>query len=255
MYLCAKFQITPVMILKELHKLSVFHKSDVLSLTGNENSAKELLRRYKKTGLIVQIKRDFYAVTDLANQATTANKFEIASNVSPTSHLAYHTAIAYHGLATQIFNRIYVADSKRFRNFEFEGIDYFFCESKISEGIVNPPFNSLVHVTDLERTIIDCIDNTGLAGGLEELVLALALVTLVKENLLLKYLQAYNKQVLYQKAGFVLSYFDNLRLSEVFFKECKSKIGKGINFLTSDGDSTVFLKNGNCTLPKIFCHF
>jgi predicted transcriptional regulator of viral defense system len=192
-----------------------------------------------------------YAANDLASKAAIAGKFEIGSNVSPTSYIACHAALEYHGLATQIFNRIYVADNKRFRNFEFEGIFYEFCESKIADGVVNPAFNSLVKVTDLERTLVDCINNIGLAGGLEELVSALALVGLVKENLLLKYLQTYNTKTLYQKAGFMFSCFkENLRLSDNFFDECKSKIGKNVSFLTDDGSSTTFYKEWKLYAPE-----
>jgi predicted transcriptional regulator of viral defense system len=204
----------------------------------------------------VQIRRDLYAATDLANKATIVTKFEIGSNVSPASYIAYHAALEYHGLATQIFNRIYVADIKRFTDFEFEGISYIFCQSNTDEGIVHPPFNSLLKVTDVERTIIDCLDNIGLAGGLEELVLALSLVGLVKENLLLNYMEAYNKQVLYQKAGFILSYFrEKFRLSDNFFAECRSKISKSVRYLTDDGNSTVFFKEWKLYAPENILSF
>ena len=38
------------------------------------------------------------------------------------------------------------------------------------EGIVRPAEHVSVRVTDVERTILDCIDRPDLAGGLEELV-------------------------------------------------------------------------------------
>ena len=41
--------------LEELHRLRIFSKRDVLSLTQDDNAAKELLRRYKQMGLISQI--------------------------------------------------------------------------------------------------------------------------------------------------------------------------------------------------------
>jgi predicted transcriptional regulator of viral defense system len=108
----------------------------------------------------------------------------------------------------------------------------------------------MVRVTDLERTIVDCIDNMGFAGGLEELILAASLVVLVKEERLLQYLEAYNKQILYQKTGFILSYFQNMRLSERFFYVCKSKVSKNVSFLTNDGQSTSFFKEWKIYAPE-----
>jgi predicted transcriptional regulator of viral defense system len=238
------------MQLEELHKLGIFHKKDVVSICNSDNSAKELLRRYKKAGLISQIRRDLYAVNDLAYKMVIPAKFEIGSNITDTSYLAYHAALEYHGLATQVFNRLYIASEQRFKNFEYEGITYCCCETKFYDGVVNPQFNSMLKVTDLERTIIDCIDNIGLSGGLEELIMGLALVTLVKEPALLKYLEKYNKRILYQKAGFILSYFKKeFHLSDDFFKICKSKIGKSVGFLTDKSNSTTFFKEWSLYAP------
>ena len=113
--------------LEELHKLGIFHKRDVVSICNNDNSAKELLRRYKKAGLISQIRRDLYAANDLAYKMIIPTKFEIGSNITGTSHLAYHAALEYYGLATQVFNRLYIASEQRFKNFEYEGITYCYC--------------------------------------------------------------------------------------------------------------------------------
>jgi predicted transcriptional regulator of viral defense system len=139
--------------LEELHQLGIFHKKDVLSFIKDDNAAKELLRRYKKTGLISQIRRDLYSVNDLANKATLATKFEIASQITPSAYLSYHAALEYHGLANQVFYELYVSSEERFNNFEYEGISYTYCKSGISPGVVKPPMDSLVKVTDLERTV------------------------------------------------------------------------------------------------------
>ncbi|MDR0988136.1 MAG: hypothetical protein LBM06_01555, partial [Prevotellaceae bacterium] len=59
------------------------------------------------------------------------------------------------------------------------------CESRLSTGILNPTGNPLVKVTDLERTVIDCLDYIDRAGGLEELVACLTLITYLKEDKLM----------------------------------------------------------------------
>ena len=237
--------------LEELHRLRIFSKRDVLSLTQDDNAAKELLRRYKQIGLISQIRRNLYSANDLANRTTLATKFEIASQITPSAYLSHHAALEYHGLANQVFYELYVSSEERFNNFEYEGISYTYCQSGISLGVVNPPLDSMVKVSNLERTVIDCIDSTGRSGGLEELVMCFSLITYIKEEQLLTYLNAYRKQFLFQKAGFILSYFQKeMKLSDDFFKECRQKIGKSIRYLTDTSNSNIYHKEWKLYAPE-----
>ncbi|MDR1895784.1 MAG: hypothetical protein LBR10_03230 [Prevotellaceae bacterium] len=237
--------------LEELHQLGIFHKRDVLSFIKDDNAAKEILRRYKKMGLISQIRRDLYSVNDLANKATLATKFEIASQITPSAYLSYHAALEYHGLANQVFYELYVSSEERFNSFEYEGISYTYCKSGISPGVVNPPMDSMVKVTDLERTVVDCMDSIALSGGLEELVMSFSLITYLKEEQLLTYLEAYRKQFLFQKAGFILSHFQReMKLSDAFFKECRQRIGKSIRYLTHASYSKIYHKEWKLYAPE-----
>ncbi|MDR3246016.1 MAG: hypothetical protein LBT50_06240 [Prevotellaceae bacterium] len=237
--------------LEYIHKLQIFTKDNIVQLTGSESSAKELLRRYKKSRLVTQIRRNMYAANDLATKAVVVSKYQIGSNITPTSYLAYHAAIEYHGLASQIFNTVYVATEQDFTNFDFDGTSFICCRSKMWNGVESQKYDSLIKVTNIERTIIDCIDNIGLGGGLEELVLTLVLVPFVKEKLLVEYLNLYNKHTLYQKAGFILSYFQKeLNLSDNFFIRCKSKTGKNITRLTNTGEDTKFNNKWKLYAPE-----
>ena len=242
--------------IENLHKLKIFHKKDVVALTKDENVAKEILRRYKKQGWISQVRRDLYVVTDLANKASLASKFEIASQITPSSCLAYHAALEYYGLAHQVFYELYVSSKETFNDFDYEGITYTFCQSKSVSGIVNPVTDSLIKVTDLERTILDCLNRIDLSGGLEELVQCFAIITYVNESKLLDYLHQFNKQALYQKAGFVLGYFQKeMSLSNAFFEECKSKIGKSTRYLTDAQESNTYFKEWKLCAPENILSF
>jgi predicted transcriptional regulator of viral defense system len=237
--------------IEEFHKLRIFHKSDVVTLIEDENAAKEILRRYKKKGLISQIRRDLYVATDLANKTSIASKFEIASHITPSSYLSYHAALEYHGIAHQVFFELYVSSDESFNNFDYDGISYTFCKSRAGVGIIVPVTDNLLHVTDLERTVIDCINRIDLSGGIEELIECFALITYIDENKLLNYLQHFDKQFLYQKAGFILSYFrKEMKLSDIFFSTCKSKIGKSTRYLTDANESDTYFKEWRLCAPR-----
>ncbi len=98
----------------------------------------------------------------------------------------------------------------------------------MSEGIDVEFRNSEVRVTDCERTVIDCTDRMDLCGGLEEVRTAYELVIPLDEQLLLRYLNIYNKGILYKKCGYMLSRFFGERfgdsLSSGFYETCKQNM-------------------------------
>ena len=242
--------------IEKMHELKVFHKKDVVALTGNENAAKEILRRYKKQALLSQVRRDLYVSNHLASKMSLANTFEIASQITPSSYLAYHTALAYHGLAHQLFNEVYVSSVEAFSPFEFEGMGYVYCQSKSLAGVVRPVTDPLVCVTDLERTVVDCIDRIDLSGGLEELVACVGVITYIDEAKLLGYLRGFGKQALYQKAGFILAYFQKeMQLSEGFFACCKANTGKSVRYLTHKQESDTYFKEWGLCAPQNILSF
>lgn len=236
--------------LEELHKLRIFRLKDVETLVGNLNSAKDLLQNYKKQRLICQVRRNLYVVTDLASKVSLANKFEIAGKISPTSYLSYQSALEFHGLAHQVFYDLWVSSSKRFNSFEFEGIRFQYCESKSLSGVMNANSSPFIRVTNLERTVIDCIDKIERCGGLEELIQSISLIPYLDQELLLNYLQEFNKRFLYQKVGFILEYFkQEMKLSDNFFSICKHKSGKSTRYLTDRIESIQYFKEWKLCAP------
>ncbi|MEN6386147.1 MAG: type IV toxin-antitoxin system AbiEi family antitoxin [Phycisphaerales bacterium] len=233
--------------------MKLFRLQDAVQIVGNEKSAKDLLRNYRKQQLICQIRRNLYTVTDLATKQALSTKFEIGSNITPSACLSYHSALEYHGLAHQQFFVIYVSSSQKFTPFDFEGIHYHYCNRKSidEKGVYSPPMDSLVRVTDEERTLIDCIDRIDRAGGLEELLNAMAAMTYLNENKLLTYLEIYNKQFLYQKAGFLLSYFQReTKVSDNFVEICREKMGKSTRYLDGLNIPTVYHSQWKLFAPE-----
>jgi predicted transcriptional regulator of viral defense system len=242
--------------IEAFHNRKIFRFRDIVSIAGNRNTAKDLLHNYKKQKLICQIRRDLYAVTDLVTKECAVTKFEIGSNITPTSFISYHAALEYHGVAHQVFYDLHVSSESRFNSFEFNGINYLYCQSKVKPGIYVPNLDSLVRVTDLERTVIDCIDRIDRAGGLEELIHSISLIAYLNEDKLKLYLEEYDKAFLYQKAGFILSYFkQQVKISSDFISYCRQNTGKSIRYLTTAAESPVFFRNWALCAPENILSF
>jgi len=237
--------------LRKLHNMKLFSLKDVATLTGNESTAKSLLASMLRNGTLCRIKPNLYAVTDMATGLCAANKYEIASSISDTACVAYHSAMEYHGLGHQLFNEMSVISTSTFRTFEFEGITYIRHQPKIMEGVTVPVMNTKIKVTDLERTVIDCIDRIKYAGGLEELLNNFTSIAYIDETKLKTYLDAYGKASLYQKAGLLLSmYKKQWQLSAGFFRYCKAHVGKSTRYLTDAADNSAYNSEWRLCVPE-----
>lgn len=219
----------------ELLKKPVFNMGDVNFYYNNIDSARSAIKRLMKEGMVAKIRNNMYTCVSGETGAPVANRFQIASYITPTSYVSHHTAMEYYGITDQIYYDVYVSSETGFRDFVFDGYTYRFIVSKCSEGIERPPYSGGIAVTNLERTIADSIKDMDKIAGVEEVVQNIESVHQIQEKRLLKYLEVYQKQFLYQKTGYLLSHYkEQMGLSDMFFEKCKKKIGKSKRYLTRD---------------------
>jgi len=215
---------------EQLLKMGCFTWEELCAAIGNIKTADSLARNYQKKGYIQSVKRGLYVTVDLATGESIAGKFRIAGKITPTSYVSHHAAFEYYGCANQVSYHVEVSSDTVFAPFEFAGVTYVYRGSRLNDGVLARQDG--VRVTDTERTMLDGIHDFEKVMGLEELLRCLELLPMVKEGKLLAYLDAYGKQVLYQKAGYILEHFrDMWNLSDAFFTACETRVGKSKRYL------------------------
>lgn len=228
----------------ELARIPVFSVKEVEKLTNNTKTAYSFLNRMMKRGEIRKIRQNIYSWVNPTTGQIAASHYQIGCAITSSAYISHHSALSYHGLANQIFYEIYVSSETRFRDFEFEGISYKYVASKLTAGIIKAKNTTGVRITNLERTVIDSIKDFEKIGGFEELINSLEIMYYLDENKLKTYLDGYNLQSLYQKTGFLLSYYKtSLQISDDFIKYCKSKIGKSTRYLLKESIGENFYNN------------
>lgn len=121
-----------------------------------------------------------------------------------------HAALEYYLLQTQEFNWMYVHSSSSFRTFEYMNESYIYKPVKFlyNPVLVDDDNPYPILVTSLNQTIIDCLYNINLAGGLEELLYAISELDSEKSvHEMLHCLKLYNNKSLYQRTDFYPSSF------------------------------------------------
>ena len=210
----------------------IFRLDDLKSKFNNKKQLNNWIFNLNKSNKIKKVRNGLYVSVDQMG-LITSTKYDIACKISKDSCLCYHSALEFYGLTNQVFNELIVGSSTKFNNFEFEGITYIYKNMK-NYNQVKEEFNS-IRVTSLERTVIDCIDNINLAGGIEELLNTLEQIEILNEDKLLDALNSYDEIFLYQKTGYILEEFnDVLDLSNDFFNELKKHQSNQVKYFLQD---------------------
>ncbi len=237
---------------EKILSLKVFNSDDIYKLMGNINSARSLINDLLNFNLIKRVKHNLYVVCDIEFKNTIADQYMIASKIKDDAYISYHSALEYYGVKNQIFYQVYVSTKKRFKDFNFEGISYKFVDSKYDFGVIQ---KNGVRLTDKERTFIDCINRTDLAGGNEELIMCLELFGQIDGNKILEYLEKYNSRKLYVKVGFFIELFnEHYGVNDEIIEKCKEKTGDKKLYFNEETKNmkSKYIKKWNLIVPEIF---
>lgn len=228
-------------LLKEISKYPIFNIELVENLTGNLKTAYSAINRYMKKGYVKKVRKNIYSPVDLSTGLIQANKFQIACALRDDAYLTHHSALEYHGLSNQVSNEVYVASKNRFNHFDFEGYYYKFVSPKINDGVMIATNTQDIRLTNIERTLVDSIYQLNKITGYEELLNALETIQFLDENKILKYLNAYNIQALYQKSGYILEKYNHkFNFSSDFYISCKKNIKHGIVYLIDQSNQSKY---------------
>lgn len=237
---------------EKILSLKVFNLKDINQITGNESTSKSIIQRMLKKQYIKRVKYNLYAVCDLEYKNVIADQYMIGSKISEDSYISYHSALDFYGVKNQVFYVVYVSNKKKFEDFEFNGYSYEFVKNNYDFGITEI---RKVRITDKERTILDCINKTDLAGGVEELILCLELIGRLDNEKIIEYLKYYNSKKMYAKVGFILERFKvELGIEDKTIEECNKKICNTHYYFDEETKriKNKYISKWNLIVPEIF---
>jgi predicted transcriptional regulator of viral defense system len=176
---------------------------------------KELLAHHRKQGHILRVRRGLYIVVpsgaDPANYKV--DPYLLAAKMTDDAVLAYHTALEFHGKAYSIFEQFqYLARrpfrALAFRSYRFRGV--FFPKKLLNKrqetfGVKMAERAGVdIHVTSLERTLVDVLDRPDLGGGWEEIWRSLESVEFFDLDQVAEYALLLENSTTVAKVGFFL---------------------------------------------------
>ncbi|MCD8286129.1 MAG: hypothetical protein LUD50_02755 [Clostridia bacterium] len=209
------------------------------------------LKRAMERREVKKLTGGLYCAVDQDTGCPVVDRFEIATKLRPGGYCAYHTALEYYGLAKPLRSEVQIVSSRQGRPVTIDGTEYKTYMCSYNAGIMESYWNAPVRVTDVERTIVDCLDRLDLGGGLQEVFRALCKVRYADEDKLLQYLEGYNLKFLYKKAGYILSVIHPSYLSASFIKLCQERTSSRMDDIRPlKSMPTVFSSDWNLYVPS-----
>ncbi|MBU4374279.1 MAG: hypothetical protein KJ714_07570 [Euryarchaeota archaeon] len=235
------------------YEKEVFGSSDAYKIIPNKKTARQILFRLKKKGFIKQIKRGLFAIipAQMIGKEFSVDKILIASKLTEPYFISHHTALEIHGVAQSYFNIAYISANKILKPFEFQNISYKFITTKHIFGVEQISRGNLkINVSDIERTVLDCIRKTEYAGGIEELAKSISAFPNLDYKKMLKHLNLFGEKSLFHRTGFIFdSLKSELNVPDDFIDKIKRKLGARTYYLFPNKKG-VYVKKWNIIVPK-----
>lgn len=202
--------------------------------SNNPSTRKALLAHHLRSGRILRIRRGIFASVPLGASPTTfsVDPLLVAGRITADAILAYHTALEAHGKAHttyQQFTYLTIRNSKRpfrFQGTTYRGVSYPRALSRVgSERLyadVQERAGLDIHVTNLERSLVDVLDRPRLAGSWEEIWRSLEKIEYVDLDLIIDYTTILSNATTASKVGYYLQeHRGTLMVNESHLKELR----------------------------------
>jgi predicted transcriptional regulator of viral defense system len=203
-----------------LKRGSILARTEDLSATRHISNAwaKNILSQLDKKGVAQRVGRGKYVI--IPADVVYGRKSYVGDPIILVSELlketdyffAYYSAAHVHGLTEQMTFKTTVAVTKQTRPIRAGNISINFITLKKAKffGIQEKTYSNVpLKVSDIDKTLIDCIDRPDLCGGLPE-VARIALNTLERNQInypqLILYLKKLDNHAVTQRVGFLIEY-------------------------------------------------
>ena len=205
--------------------------------------AKNILSKLSKRGAAQRVGRGKYLVIPAdvlyGRKSYVADPLVLISELMKGTdyYVAYYSAANVHGLTEQMPFKTTVAVQKQMRPIRVGNIFASFVNLKKSRffGVEETKYlDTTLTISDIEKTLVDCVDRPELCGGIPEVVRIVSNAFETKRvNLqkLVSYVQRFGSHAVAQRLGFIIEYIEEKKKIQVepeILEELQQLIGSKI---------------------------
>lgn len=186
---------------------------------SNKQAIYNLIQHHQKSGRLLRIRRELYAVIPPNATAEThpIDPYLIAAKLTEDSILGFHTALELLGVAYSAFEQFTYLTEKKPKHFEFGG-QWF--QPVIQPTKLRTANDTLIevetinrqgidiHITSPARTFVDALNKVELSGGWEEVARSISNLAVLNIDRVIDYTLKLENAILNAKVGYFLEQRD-----------------------------------------------
>jgi len=233
---------------------------------GGPASRDSALAYHEKHGHLLRVRRGIYVTVPAGTLPDNAavDSYALTAKLAPDAVLAYHTALGFFSKAYSIHQRFeyLTATAARpfhFRNQEFRPVQFPKALREAGQtlwGVKTAERSGVnLHVTSLERTLVDVLDRPDLSGGWEESWRSLASVEFFDLDRVIEYTVLLGGATIAAKVGLFLSqHREKLMVEESHLATLRQRKPRAPHYLvpTRPGENRdgKFIREWNLIVPR-----
>lgn len=239
---------TEIIFTLEREKKTIFSIQDVKKfINTSDSNLRKILYRLTIKGRIQRVKKGIYILVPARagyQTSWTEDVLSFIDEIQNEYYVGYWTAFNYWQMTEQIPLTIFIATTKRNRNFIYNDIVpiHFITLSPykffgyIKEHIADKAF----YISDKEKTIIDSLDLPHYCGGISEV--SKGLYHNINWDKMIEYSINMNNKTIKKRLGYLIEVL-NLDISNNFIKKLQSEIGSAYSWLDPSAPKNVIKHN------------
>ena len=208
-------KLTPIYAMRQLYEHDLYYFSpSTLATLLNVPKAKgyEILRRLKADALVRPIEAGKYLLLGYQPERVLSNPYFIATRLVHPAYVSYWSALHFHGLTEQVPRTIFVATTRQHRRLDWGSTAFIFVHVASHKffGYQREVIGDLpVLMAEVEKALVDSLDQLRYAGGLVEVAKALyAARERVDIERLVEYANQMRNHSLCSRLGYLLEQFE-----------------------------------------------
>lgn len=210
-----------------------------------------------RRGQALRIRRGLYASNIGVYRDAVPNVALVATKVADDAVISHHTALEALGMAHSPLRTVYFTTAHKVADFEVRGYRFH----RVAPPPVDPTIlrrfetrvragRVLVPTTSRERTLVDCLREPQLAGGLEELLRSLGGFTSMSSELAWSYAGALGSPTAVARLGWALELFaDEWHPPVGVLEQMNASLGRGTYRLAAVGEPAEFAARWRLYVP------
>lgn len=217
---------------QKMYAQKVFTLDEANKIIKNRQLCKNTLTRLTHKKLIKRLRNKIYNIVPLDNPEFDPDPLHIASKLRPDAIISCNTALYALGWIKEEIKNVFLY-SKHPSKIRIGRITYKIIKNRQTFGTNKIEYQTAytkidLIVTDLERTLIDCVRTRSLK--LEQLINILKNPKIqIDMSRIISYLEKYKKPILYNKVGLLLDATKSFtKLQEEDFEKIRKKLSKKI---------------------------